>query len=42
MQFGGILTAEEISLALKSFELETYPAGREFQTMGKTANRTAW
>lgn len=23
MQFGGILTAEEISLALKSFELET-------------------
>lgn len=39
MQFGGILTAEEIHLALESFELETYPPGGEFHTMGKKADR---
>lgn len=39
MQFGGILTTEEIKLALESFELETYPPGGEFHSMGKTANR---
>lgn len=39
MQFGGILTAEEIHLALESFKLEIFPPGGEFHTMGKTANR---
>lgn len=39
MQFGGILTKEEIQLALESFEKEVYPPGGEFQSMGKRANR---
>lgn len=39
MQFGGILSPEEINLALESFEKEIYQPGEEFQSMGKTANR---
>jgi CRP-like cAMP-binding protein len=39
MQFGGILSREEITLALESFEKEIYQPGEEFQSMGKTANR---
>ncbi len=39
MQFGGILSSEEINLALDSFVQEIYQPGEEFQSMGKTANR---
>lgn len=37
--FGGILTAEEIRVALEAFSLEIFQPGEEFHSFGKTANR---